>query len=241
MTTAVKALKLTGDRKTRGHKNQKNTFGLAPGHPSKGGSCPGATTGPGGCQNVPEGKKNPTCYVEGLQKAYKGVSNALKYNTELVIESTEEELVQLFCDMFAEFERIETKRGIIKDLWFRHHWSGDMMDEKYCRALKKAMAEFPHINFWTYTRSWFAVPILCDVPNLVLYISADADNFNQAIKTYLNYEHTNVALCYMGEEKPNLNQRIIPCPVDSGKMKLEEACHKCKLCLKGKPVFFKTK
>jgi len=244
MSTAL-AIKLTNDRKTRGHKNQKNAFGLLPGSPDGGGSCPGATTGPGGCQEVLPGKKNATCYVENLMKVYKGVALSLKHNTDLVKAASEDELVELFCDMFTEFERIERKRGILDELWFRHHWSGDMVDEKYCRAIKTAMARFPEMNFWTYTRSWFAVPILKDVPNLVLYISADKDNMNAALKTYMTHEGegSNVALCYMGREKADFGKKLklVACPVDNGKMELDQACHKCKLCLKGKPIYFKTK
>jgi len=239
----IGALKLTNDRKTRGHKSQKNAFGLSPGLPSQGGTCPGATTGSGGCQHIADGKKTATCYVEGLRKAYTTVAKALQHNTDLVMKATEEELTELFCNMFQEFKDIEVKRGKIENLWFRHHWSGDMPDEKYCRAIKAAMLKFPEINFWTYTRSWFALPILHDVPNLVIYVSADAVNLNKALKAYLDYENSsNVALCYMGEEPPKIaGIKFVACPVDNGKMALEEACHKCKLCLKGKVVFFKTK
>jgi len=237
------ALKLTNDRKTRAHKNQKNTFGLLPGNPSKGGSCPGATTGKGGCQHVADGKKNATCYVEPLMKAYTNVRKSLEHNTELVKNATEDELVELFYDMFAEFKRIETKRGRGDSLHFRHHWSGDMLNELYCRALKTAMLKFPEISFWTYTRSWFALPILSDVPNLTLYISADEVNLNQALKVYMDYtDNDNVSVAYMGEEKPEIKDLLMTaCPVDNNKMALEEACQKCKLCLKGKPIFFKTK
>lgn len=237
------ALKLSNDRKTRGHDKQKNTFGISPGLPEHGGTCPGATTGSGGCQYKAPGKKIATCYVEGLQKAFPSVAKVLKHNTEIVKNATEEELVEIFCVMFQEFKDAETKRGKVKDLWFRHHWSGDMMDEKYCRAIKAAMLRFPEINFWTYTRSWFALPILHDVPNLVIYVSADNANLNKALKVYLDYkDNPNVALCYMGEETPKIDgMKFTACPVDNGKMALEEACHKCKLCLKGKVVFFKTK
>jgi hypothetical protein len=237
------ALKLTNDRKTRLHKTQKNTFGLLPGKPREGGTCPGATKGEGGCQYVAPGKKNATCYVVGLMKAYTNVRNSLQHNTDLVKKATEAELVELFSDMFAEFKRIEVKRGNGDNLYFRHHWSGDMLNKKYCRALKTAMLRFPEINFWTYTRSWFALSILSDVPNLMLYISAEKDNLKHALKFYMDYEdNPNVAFAYMGEEKPDIKgMRMIPCPVDNQKMALEEACQKCKLCLKGKTIFFKTK
>ena len=56
-------IKPTDDRKTQAYRGQKNTFGLLPGKLDCGGTCPGATDGPGGCQEKPRGRQIAVCYV----------------------------------------------------------------------------------------------------------------------------------------------------------------------------------
>jgi len=172
------------------------------------------------------------------------VHGVLELNTLLMKGASYEKKVELLKAMFGDFLRLELKRGKQPedDLNFRIHWSGDCYDVEYTEALREAMLAYPQLSFWGYTRSFFAVPILADVPNLTWYISADAVNKKEAVELYEQWKDK-VSLCYMGEAVPaDLKQhKLIACPVDNGKMELANACHKCRLCLKGKNIFFKTK
>ena len=262
-------LKPTCDRKTKFWKNQKNTYGLLPGLE---GSCPGATTAPGGCWHIKPGRKLPECYVAHTMSAYKGVRNVLEHNTRLLKAASFDEKVRLLNDEFARFRKAEMRRTEAK-LVYRIHWSGDIFDMDYANALAKAIQDNPDIEFWNYTRSLFAVPVLCNIENLRLYISLDPVNIQQGTMTYVEHKTTknHLQVCYMSDiddfedhmqrahnilteenrlresmgYKPksgDLPRKLTPCPVDTGKLKLEMGCAVCKRCVKTlpDPVFFKT-
>jgi hypothetical protein len=272
-------LKPTCDSKTRFYKTQKNTYGLLPGggmHLLNGvtckGSCPGATTGPGGCWNAPDGRKNKTCYVDNLMKVYKNVGGVLAHNTELMMEADYRGKVELLLAEFERFRKTEARRkkkGNTPYLYYRLHWSGDIFDQEYARALKQAMTTNSDIEFWCYTRSFFSVPILCDTPNLNLYLSLDPVNYVEGMATYVEHRHRSprLAVCYMAKEKDveqydeavkaelerrnltgdkpldwALNPRYTPCPADTKRLKTEEACKTCGKCIFPGPgnVWFKT-
>jgi hypothetical protein len=172
----------SGDRKTRFRPSQKNTFGLLPGLQ---GSCPGATVGAGGCMQAEKGRKMPTCYVVNLMKAYPGVSAILQRNTDLIKRANQQEKTQLLTDEFERFRKLELKKPEPK-LYYRLHWSGDVYDLEYARALRDAMTQFPDILFWGYTRCFFAAPVLLEAPNLKLYLSLDPVNARTGLRTYFN-------------------------------------------------------
>ena len=237
-------IKASSDRKTQEYPSQKNTFGTMPGLPEKGGTCPSATTGAGGCQHIYKGRKLPDCYVEKLINIRKNVKNVLEHNTEILNKASYEEKVALFMKEFLRFYQAEERRCKPSKLLYRIHWSGDVPDEDYAQALKTAIEAMPMIGFWGYTRSFFTVPILRGIKNLRWYVSADDDNFKAAEKCWLdNRRFGNIHIAYMGKTKAKLsdNTRLVPCPVDIGKKDLEQACPKCRLCVWGKPIWFKTK
>lgn len=232
-------LKPTADRKTQAYSGQKNTFGLLPGSPSNGGTCPGATYGCGGCQYVPEGRIVPVCYVEKILRVRKAVARSLEFNTELFKGVSYQKKVLLLGREFMRFYREESKRRRVTEYWYRLHWSGDIPDPEYAHALREAIEMFPFINFWGYTRSFFSVPILAGLDNLRWYISLDDDNRQEGLEVYAKYQDRgNIHVCWMSDSCPD---GFCPCPVDVGRMELENACQKCKLCLTGKPVWFNTK
>jgi len=237
-------IRASSDRKTQAYPAQRNTFGTLPGLPGEGGTCPGATTGAGGCSHVWKGRKTKVCYVDKLIRAYKGVKGVLQHNTEELTKATHDEKVALFITEFLRFYDEEKRREKSDAFWYRLHWSGDVPDEEYAWALKEAMEACPFIKFWGYTRSLFSVPILAGTKNLRWYISADATNVEESWELYQKYlmdpEVNNIHFCYLGKERPK-ELKLATCPVDAGRLDLEGGCHKCQLCFKGARIFFPEK
>jgi hypothetical protein len=236
-------IKPSSDRKTRAYAAEKNTFGLLPGPDN---SCPGATTEPGGCAHVPEGRKLPDCYVFKLMKCYGGVAKILQHNSDLLMNSTYQVRYELFKEEFQRFLDAHRKRKRAHQPMYRIHWSGDCPDETYARALRAAMDEFPEIKFWGYTRSWFSVAVMAGSPNCDWYLSLDEVNFADGYAEFLKWEHnpavSNISWAYMGKEKPvgSWATQMASCPVDLGKMEVEGACQKCQLCMAGSSIYFKS-
>jgi hypothetical protein len=196
------ALKPTCDRKTKFHPNQKNTFGLLPGIE---GTCPYATTAEGGCWRIEAGKKLPTCYVAHTMSVYKNVYDVLAHNTKLLMSASKWHKIELLDKEFHRFKDVEGRRfqaGKPSNQYYRLHWSGDIFNEEYAQALKDAMLLNSDIQFWCYTRSLFAVPILCNVPNLNLYISLDPVNVQQGLAVFneCKRDDNNLQICYMNYE-----------------------------------------
>lgn len=229
-----KAFKRSCDSKVRFNKYQKNSLGFMPGPLDEGGTCKGCTTGPGGCWY--SDKITKVCYVDKLIRARPNVKNVLQENTDLLNNSTYDERVKLFNATFDQFEE-ETKQ--ITDLFFRLYWSGDVDSIETALALRDAIESHPNIHFWMYTRSFDLIPHFLYLTNLKLYLSIDDVNKVSAIRAYNTAaDMSNISLCYMGDE--NIYDYRV-CPVDTGRMDLEEACSNCRLCIRGINVWFNTK
>lgn len=251
-------LKPSCDSKVRFRKTQKNTFGLLPGIT---GTCPKATVGPGGCSHIAKGRKIPTCYVFRLMSCYKGVKPVLSHNTHLIKTADHKTKVQLLKKEFQRFKTAELKQKEPK-LHYRIHWSGDVYDMNYAKALSEAMNAFPDIEFWNYTRTFDVATYLADnTPNLVQYLSLDPVNFEEGLQVFLDWmksdpPHSNLTICYMNKtddfnerleslkekhpEWSNYSPRLMGCPVDEGIIPIEGGCGVCRMCLIGRPVWFKT-
>ena len=201
-----------------------NTFGLPSG---KAYSCPGAT---GVCEKI--------CYAGKLEKIYKGVKNVLLNNWDLVKDASQPEIETLLVEMLDEFEKDCEKRSA--DKLFRIHWDGDFFNETYTLAWKNVIVAYPSIQFWVYTRSDFAIPILKDVANLALYFSADNDNIELASELK---KETGVKLAYLADNFAMGKERMlkitpksaVPCPENNKKLKLisesGSACVTCGQCV----------
>jgi ferredoxin len=201
-----------------------NTFGLPSG---KAYSCPGATSV---CEKI--------CYAGKLEKVYKGVKAVLINNWDLLRNADELEMEILIYQMIQEFEKDCDKRNAEK--LFRIHWDGDFFSEEYTKAWKNVIKAFPQIQFWVYTRSDFAIPILSDVDNLALYFSTDDDNWQLAEKLKVD---TGVKLAYLAKDFATGRERMlsitpksaIPCPENSKKLPLisdkGSACVTCGQCV----------
>ena len=258
-------LKATSDRKTRFYNNQYNTYGLTPG---KEHSCPGATEGYGGCLWKAPGHRTCSCYVDSLMRCYNGISGVLRSNFEALQKARSvEKMTEILDAEFTRFEEAEIRRSekageaLYKNMFYRIHWSGDVFNKTYARALRNAMCLHPNVHFWTYTRSFSVVPILLETPNLILYLSLDPVNIIQGMKTYAKYRHAgHLQLCYMSVDndfelwKPRIRKaignsqwiapiKLRPCPVDEKKLPMENGCMTCRRCLTvgTAPVWFRTK
>jgi hypothetical protein len=201
-----------------------NTFGLPSG---KSYSCPGATSV---CEKV--------CYAGKLEKIYKGVKDVLLNNWDLLRNADQLEMEALLFQMIDEFDKDCVKRNAEK--LFRIHWDGDFFNETYAHAWKNVILAFPAIQFWVYTRSDFAVPILTGIENLSLYFSTDDDNWQLASQLK---ETNGVKLAYLANNFAMGKERMltitpksaIPCPENAKKLPLisekGSACVTCGQCV----------
>jgi len=228
----MNALKRSNDRKVTNKVSQngkksliKNTFGLPSG---KIFSCPGQTSI---CESV--------CYAGKLEKIYKGVSSVLLHNWNLLQScSTEDEIVELLDSMIQDFRQDCIKYNAKP--YFRIHWDGDFYDMRYTRAWNRVIRMNASVHFWVYTRSWFAIPELVNIPNLSLYFSTDSENFKMAVSLKNIY---GVKLAYLadnfhkGESEFHMIQDKRPtrCPENNGRIPLisqnGSACGLCGACI----------
>ena len=201
-----------------------NTFGLPAG---KAYACPGATSV---CEVM--------CYAGKLEKVFKGVRAVLLSNWEQLKDANEETMVDLLYAMMLEFREEAEKRNAEK--LFRIHWDGDFFNEAYTRAWRYVILQFPDIQFWAYTRSAFAVPILIDIPNLGFYFSTDSANRVLGIHLKKKY---GIKLAYLAntfaEGKEDFttiqDKSAIPCPENNRKITMisteGSACVRCSQCV----------
>jgi len=240
----IPCIRPSEDAKTKFKPRQRNTFGMMPGPEF---SCPFATSGPGGCWS--DGKKK-TCYVWRLTQFRKKMRENLEHNFEVLKSCRGRKRIDI---LIREFLRFWYEDGT-DEKFYRLHWSGDIFSPDYAEDLMKACAEVPEITFWNFTRNFDPKVIEAidkhKPENLVQYLSADAVNIGRALEIYK--EHPNVfSMSYMGDslepfeelwKKPgNGCEPIHQCPSNSPHSSIEFMCKKCKTCLSGKCVFFKTR
>ena len=201
-----------------------NTFGLPSG---KAFSCPGATSV---CEKI--------CYAGNLERIYKGVKEILFKNWNQLKDAKYPEMVRLLDEMIVDFKKDCDKRNAEK--LFRIHWDGDFFNVQYAIAWAAVIKKHSDVQFWVYTRSAFAVPVLQNISNLALYFSADDANFDLASELK---EKTGVKLAYLAENFAMGKERMlsitpksaIPCPENAKKLKLisdkGSACVTCGQCV----------
>ncbi len=201
-----------------------NTFGLPSG---KAFSCPGATSV---CETI--------CYAGRLEKVFKGVRENLIKNWEQVKDADYLTMYNLIDEMISEFVADCDKRNAEK--LFRIHWDGDFFNVDYTNAWADVIRKYPTVQFWAYTRSDFAVPLLINIDNLSLYFSADSANKQLAWDLKRQY---GVKLAYLAKDfatgKNDFDEQqeksAIPCPENNNKVKLisekGSACVLCSQCV----------
>jgi hypothetical protein len=218
--------KLTNNSKVRFNKKHYNTFSLKQGSPKNGGTCPGATQGACGCEDV--------CYDKNLRKLYKAYAAVEDYNTSLVKNKSPEEIYTVINNSVTWW----LLNGGETDPYFRIHTGGDFYNEMYTRCWKQVIEEHPGITFWVYTRSLFAIPILIALKNLTLFLSCDQVNQKEVLAVYEEYRHhSNLAVAWMGNTLPKTfpkDRQYLVCPEVSGKFKNNNeqgACSRCRACI----------
>ncbi len=221
---------LSDNSKTKFRPNHRNTFGLNFGLPENGGTCPGATEGPGGCLDIRDGRKRPTCYMSKVTQIYKGVAKVLQENTALVKDKSFEDLVLTIRASVKAF----TENNEEKDWCFRLHYSGDFFSVDYAKAWSQVISEFPKVKFWVYTRSFNLVQYLIDRTNLTLFLSLDPVNEKSGLIVYEQFkDRPNLGLAWLGKKVP-AGHRWVTCPETSGVIKNTKdkgACARCRLCI----------
>jgi hypothetical protein len=201
-----------------------NAFGLPSG---KAFSCPGATSV---CETI--------CYAGRLEKVFKGIRDVITSNYEQLLATDTLGMIALIDEMIQDFKGECEKRNAEK--LFRIHWDGDFFSEDYARAWQFVIRLNPDVQFWVYTRSDFAVPMLIDIPNLALYFSADSANKELAWELKRKY---GVKLAYLAKDfatgKKDFNEQqeksAVPCPENNRKLPLisekGSACVVCSQCV----------
>ena len=210
--------------------NHRNTFGLNFGLPSNGGTCPGATTGEGGCLDVRDGRKRPTCYMAKVVQIYKAVGNILQKNTDLLKKQDRAGMAEILKNTFQDF----VDRTAPDQLYYRLLYSGDVFSEDFAYAVVDACKAFPQVKFWVYTRSHQYAEILVQAGNLAVYLSVDPVNLERGRAVYkrLTPDYTNIALAYLGPAVED-GVKYVNCPETHGKIEnttKSGACSRCKLC-----------
>jgi hypothetical protein len=201
-----------------------NTFGLPSG---KAYSCPGATSV---CEKI--------CYAGNLERIFKGVREVLTKNWEQLKDANYLEMYNLLDEMISEFVAECDKRNA--DKLFRIHWDGDFFSVDYTNAWADVIKKYSDVQFWAYTRSDFAVPLLIGISNLSLYFSADEANNDLAIELKKIW---GVKLAYLAKDfatgksdfEAIQDKSAIPCPENNKKISLisekGSACVMCSQCV----------
>lgn len=201
-----------------------NTFGLPSG---KSYSCPGATSV---CEKI--------CYAGNLERIYKGVKEILVDNWNQLKDAKYPQMVALLDEMITDFKKDCDKRNA--DKLFRIHWDGDFFSVNYTIAWAAVIKKHSDVQFWVYTRSDFAIPLLKGIDNLALYFSTDDDNWEMAsnLKTLHDVKLAYLAQNFaMGKERmlAITPKSAIPCPENNKKLPLisekGSACVTCSQCV----------
>lgn len=217
-----------------------NSFGL----PS-GASCPGATVL---CRKV--------CYANRAERRRTEVARAMDRNLAALQACGDD--VETMATLLRNVVQTSVSAMHRHDvpLIFRIHWDGDFFSLAYAQAWATVIAEHPDVQFWAYTRSFDAVPTLAELPNLQLYLSADAFNFGAALDVATRFPQVRLAVMainFRGAEalhRATNRPAAVRCPENAKRLPLtvtgrdgkrKGACAACGLCLRGaRDVLFAT-
>lgn len=226
----------TADRKTCTNGNPKgdrpaiaNAFGLPSGI-----TCPFQTSV---CQGI--------CYAANIER-YPSVAKLLHRNLDALKATDLDGMTALISTMLDEFVT-DCLRRKANQMIFRIHWDGDFFSTDYTKAWLAAAEAHQHIQFWVYTRNPDAAHVLLryPLPNLAVYFSADADNWEYAVALRGMYG-TAIRLAVLGRTfdearamyRAEFGRPLAACPEQTGQIPLIDAdggaCSKCRLCVYGK-------
>lgn len=135
------------------------------------------------------------CYAHGipsaLQDEYLVNSRTIRY---LLANGYWSQTVEAFATHARKYQR------------FRWHVSGDIFSGAYADFIVSVCLATPGTRFWIYTRSLPWADTLALAPNLTVNISADRDNYEDAMAAA---KRTGFRICYLSA-KGELPRRVLP-------------------------------
>lgn len=142
-------------------------------------ACPGSTPA---CRS--------SCYVQGLAKHAPGIYGRYRSNAEaLAYVLRTDRTFYHSALLLASWIEEHAAKG------FRWHVSGDVWDlPQHAQWIVEVCTLAAKVDFWIYTRTLAAVPVLSRAQNLAVNVSADEDNFAEAKDVSAFHGAT---LCYL--------------------------------------------
>jgi hypothetical protein len=132
-----------------------------------------------------------TCYVHGLKANNPELYQCYVTNQQSLAKMLEDKSVRwLGAQIFASYIRANAPKG------FRWHVSGDIFSLSHARFIAEVCWLATGVPFWIYTRSFsFIEPLVKPQSrNLVVNLSADQDNWQEALAAHNRY---GLRLCYL--------------------------------------------
>lgn len=129
------------------------------------------------------------CYVHRLEKAEEEIHAAYRRNSVTIrkVLGKEDWFWDSVC-VFSDWIQTHCRSG------FRWHVSGDIISEKHAFFIGKVCECTPSVPFWIYTRSFAFLRPLVYLKNLVVNLSADRDNYTQALAIH---RALGLRICYL--------------------------------------------
>lgn len=199
------------------------------------------------------------CYALKTENQYPTAKALATRNTEKMRSGNLVEKYQGAINQYRKELELAKKR---KDLpfepknLFRHHYDGDIDSVEEARAIRAVAVMNPDIKQWIYTRRFDLAPMLLGVPNLVVYLSVDPDNWREVPRGWVAAGGMLALTATTWEDTEKLSRLLLwrnsaACPELTGKLPMvvdrgngygEGACANCMMCPNGtNHVRFATK
>lgn len=129
------------------------------------------------------------CYIHGLEKAEKAVHDKYYHNRQVI-----REILGVPDQGLVETAFVEWVRSNCQLVGLRWHVSGDIFSMEYAQFIANVCNKMPEVFSWIYTRSFIYLEPLLEAKNLVVNLSADKDNWPQALEAHRRFKFR---LCYL--------------------------------------------
>ncbi|MBI2046302.1 MAG: hypothetical protein HYT28_02690 [Parcubacteria group bacterium] len=133
------------------------------------------------------------CYVNRLEDAEPEMYRMYRRNSAAihqVLSCGYETAITILA--FVEWIASRCKRG-----GFRWHVSGDIFSMEYAWFIRAVVIRTPDVRHWIYTRSFHFSETLHGLRNIAVNLSADRDNFNEAMTCHNQF---GFRICFMATE-----------------------------------------